>query len=110
MLDETSCDAVMIGRGVLGNPWLIKECVDYLEYNVEPSEVSVDERINMLKKHTELLIKNEKENVAIQKMRTHAAYYIKGLPHSVEIKEKIFKMNTKEELFDLLDNYKKRLS
>ena len=41
MLDLTGCDAVMIGRGVLGNPWLIKECVDYLEKGLEPREISL---------------------------------------------------------------------
>ena len=45
MLDETGCDAVMIGRGVLGNPWLIKECVDFIEDGILPKEVSLNEKI-----------------------------------------------------------------
>ncbi|MBR1376869.1 MAG: tRNA dihydrouridine synthase DusB [Bacilli bacterium] len=105
MIDETLCDAVMIGRGVLGNPWLIKECVDYLEKGIEPREVTAEERIDMLKHHAELLIKNKSEKVAMLEMRTHAAYYVKGLPGSVGIKQKIFQMKTKEELFNLLDEY-----
>ena len=67
MIDETGCDAVMIGRGVLGNPWLIKECVDYLENGIEPKEVTIDEKINMLKKHANLLVKNKPEKVAMQR-------------------------------------------
>ena len=47
MLEETSCDAVMIGRGVLGNPWLIKECIEYLKTGVLPKEVSYEEKIKM---------------------------------------------------------------
>ena len=109
MIDETNCDAVMIGRGVLGNPWLIKECVDYLEYGIEPKEVSIDEKIDMLKRHAELLIKTKNEKVAMLEMRTHAAYYIKGLPNSTDMKNKIFQMKTKDELFDLLDEYIKSL-
>ena len=109
MMDETNCDAVMIGRGVLGNPWLIKECVDYLEYGIEPKEVSIDEKIDMLKRHAELLIKTKNEKVAMLEMRTHAAYYIKGLPNSTDMKNKIFQMKTKDELFDLLDEYIKSL-
>ncbi len=109
MIDETGCDAVMIGRGVLGNPWLIKECIDYLENGVSPKEVSIDEKINMIKKHAELLVKNKPEKVAMLEMRTHAAYYIKGLPNSSNLKNEIFKMQTKEELFNLLENYAKSL-
>ncbi len=105
MLDYTGCDAIMIGRGVLGNPWLIKECVNYLDNGIKPSKISIDDKINMIKKHTELLINIKPEKVAITKMRSHTAYYIKNLHKSVEIKKKIFQLNTKEELFNLLDEY-----
>ena len=109
MMDETGCDAIMIGRGVLGNPWLIKECIDYLENGTIPKEVSIEEKIDMLKKHAELLVKTKSEKVAMLEMRTHAAYYIKGLPDSTSMKNKIFQMKTKEELFNLLDEYMKSL-
>lgn len=109
MIDETDCDAIMIGRGVLGNPWLIKECVDYLEKGIEPKTVTVDEKISMIKKHMNLLIDNKGEKVAIKKMRSHAAYYMKGLPRSVDFKPKLFKANTKEELFNLIDGYRESL-
>ena len=105
MIDETGCDAIMIGRGVLGNPWLIKQCIDYLDNGIEPEKVTLEERIEMIKKHAELLSEIRPEKVAMHKMRTHAAYYLKGQYRSVEIKPKLFKMNTKEELFDLLDEY-----
>lgn len=109
MMDETGCDAIMIGRGVLGNPWLIKECIDYLEKGIEPKEVTIDEKLDMLKKHAELLVKTKTEKVAMLEMRTHAAYYIKGLPNSTDMKNKIFQMKTKDELFNLLDEYKDKL-
>ena len=105
MLDETNCDAIMIGRGALGYPWLIKECVEYLDKNIKPQKISITERIDMIKKHTDLLIQIKGEHVAIKKMRTHAAYYIKNLYGSVEIKKKIFQIHTRSELFKLLDNY-----
>lgn len=105
MIDETGCDAIMIGRGVLGNPWLIKQCIDYLDNGIEPEKVTLEERIEMIKKHAELLSEIRPEKVAMHKMRTHAAYYLKGQYRSVEIKPRLFKMNTKEELFDLLDEY-----
>ena len=105
MIDETGCDAIMIGRGVLGNPWLIKQCIEYLDEGIEPERVTLEERIEMIKRHAELLSDIRPEKVAMHKMRTHAAYYLKGRYRSAEIKPRLFKMNTKEELFDLLDEY-----
>lgn len=105
MLDETGCDAVMIGRAALGNPWIIRDCVNYLEDGSLPKEVSIEERMEMLKRHVGLLVENKGESVAIPKMRTHAAYYVKKLPQTIELKQQIFKMNTKKDLFNLLDNY-----
>ena len=110
MIDETGCDAIMIGRGVLGNPWLIKQCVEYLDDGIEPEKIGLEEKIEMIKRHAELLSEIRPEKVAIHKMRTHAAYYLKGQYRSVEIKPKLFKMNTKEELFSLLDEYVELIS
>ena len=59
MLDETGCDAIMIARGVLGNPWLIKECVDYLEKGIMPKEVTIEEKIEMIKKHLNNLLETK---------------------------------------------------
>lgn len=107
MLDETGCDAVMIGRGILGNPWLIKECVDYLEKGILPKEVTLEEKIHMIKRHLDLLIKTKPYKVAMLEIRSHAAWYLKGLNGSKELKQEIFKTKTKEELINLLDNYLK---
>ena len=105
MLEETNCDAIMIGRGVLGNPWLIRECVEYLENGTIPKEVTIDEKINMIKRHLDLLIKTKPLKVALLEIRSHAAWYLKGLPGTKELKEQIFKTNTHEDLLKLLDNY-----
>ena len=105
MLEETNCDAIMIGRGVLGNPWLIRECVEYLENGTIPKEVTIDEKINMIKRHLDLLIKTKPLKVALLEIRSHAAWYLKGLPNTKELKETIFKTNTCEEIISLLDNY-----
>ena len=54
MLDETGCDAVMLGRATLGNPWLIRDCVNYLEDGTLPYEVTMEERMETLKKHIDM--------------------------------------------------------
>jgi len=105
MLDETNCDAIMIGRGVLGNPWLIKECVEYLENGSLPKEVSLVEKINMIKRHLNLLMETKPYKVAMLEIRSHAAWYLKNLPNTKELKESIFKINNHEELIKLLDEY-----
>lgn len=109
MLDETKCDAVMIGRGVLGNPWLIKECVDYLDNNQGPKEVTYEEKIDMMKKHYELLVQDKGEIGASLEIRTFVLYYLKGLPGSKEIKDRICKTKSSSELFKIIDDYKKEL-
>ena len=103
MIEQTGCDAVMIGRGCLGNPWLIKECVDYLEKGIEPKEVSIKEKIEMIKKHAQLLIDTKEEKVALLEMRTHAAWYLKGINGASKYKQEINKIKTKEDLFNILD-------
>lgn len=105
MLEETGCDAVMIGRGVLGNPWLIKECVDYLEDGTLPQRVSAKEKMQMIKRHFELLCKDKGEKLALLEIRTHALWYIKGLPGSASIKNQICQTKNSTELFNILNNY-----
>ncbi len=106
MLDYTKCDAIMIGRGVLGNPWLIKECVDYLDKNIEPKEITIDEKIEMMKKHLDLLINQKGEKVACLEMRSHFAWYLKGFPNTKKLRVALQQVKTKAEVLDLLEKYK----
>ena len=108
MIRETKCDAVMIGRGVLGNPWLIKDCVDYLENHKLPKQRTVTEIINMIEHHLDNLLVTKPYKVAILEIRSHIAWYLKGLHNGKELKQEIFKTNTKEEIMTLLREYEKR--
>lgn len=109
MIDFTNCDAVMIGRGVLGNPWIIKQSIDYIDYGIKPERISSKEKLDMFKKHANMIIENYEDKVLMHKLKTNAAYYMKNLHGSQEIKKKIFQTTTKEELFELLENYVKTL-
>jgi len=100
MLDYTKCDGVMIGRACLGNPWLIKECA--LKNKVD---ITSQDRIDMIKKHFDYLLKIKPERVALLEIRTHAAWYLKGIPGSKEMKLEIFKTKTKEEFLDILNRF-----
>ena len=103
MLEETKCDAVMIGRGLLGNPWLIRECIDYLE-NKEIKEVTILDRLNMIIKHLNYLLEFKDEKIAILEMRTQIGYYLKGI--SKEYKQKFMKIKNKEEFIKLVGEVK----
>lgn len=106
MLDETGCAGVMIGRGVLGNPFLIKECVDYLSSGIEPKEVSLVDKIDVMKKHIEYMYQDKDESLATLELRTNLAYYFKGLKHSKEAKMRIVKASSKEEYLRIISEYK----
>ena len=105
----TGVDAIMIGRGCLGNPWLIKELVDYFEYNEEVIKPSYQERIEMCFHHMEYLSKIKCEKVAVLEMRSHIAWYLKGIPGSVEVKNACFKATNIKELTEILKNYLNKL-
>lgn len=98
MLEETKCDAIMIGRGVIGNPWLIKECKEYLETGTYPIPPTKQDKLNMILHHLDYLLKIKPEKVSVLEMRTHIPAYLKGLPNISHIKEKIFKANTADEI------------
>jgi len=105
MLDETGCDAVMIGRGVLGNPWLIKQTKEYLTTGVVKTVPTNEDKIQMIKRHFSLLKNDKVEKLALLEIRSHAIWYLKGLPGSSEIKNKICVSKSAEEIFSILDEY-----
>ena len=106
---DTGVDAIMVGRGCLGNPWLIKNLVDYFEEGREVALPSFKDRIDMCFHHLEYLSSIKCEKVAVLEMRSHIAWYVKGLPDSIEVKNLVFKATTIEELKDILRNYLNKL-
>ncbi len=109
MIDETKCDAVMIGRGVLGNPWLIKETIDYLKDGTIPTPISPYEKIEMIKKHLKLLKETKNDKLALLEIRGHATWYLKGIPNSSNLRNDICHVKTIDELLIILNEFKKRL-
>lgn len=106
MLNQTNCDAIMIGRAALGNPYIFKQISYYLKTNKILKEQTKSEKIDMCLKHMKYLLEIKNEKVAVLEMRTHAAWYIKGLKASAEVKNKIFKCETSKELEKILLDYK----
>ena len=109
MFEKTNCDAVMIGRGALGNPWLFKQIDHYLKTGERLEDPTVFERLDMCIRHARELCKIMEEKVAIKEMRTHACYYIKGLPNSCLLKNEINKIEDLSGFESLIVNYKSEL-
>lgn len=109
MFGETKCDAIMIGRGALGNPWLFKQINHYLETGEKLENPTCIEKINLCVKHAEELCKIKEEKTAIKEMRTHACYYVKGMPKSTNLKNEINKIETFEIFKKLMLDYRKEL-
>lgn len=110
MLDETGCDLIMIGRGVLGNPWLIREINAYLEDGkILPRPTNL-EKIDMCLKHINYLSKIKPEKLVCLEIRNHIAWYLKGIRNANEVKTKIFQMTKICDIINLLNKFKEELN
>ncbi len=109
MLDETGCDAVMIGRSSLGNPWLIKECVEFIENNNIIDPPSYEERLDMVLTHFNILKSDTSKSHALLEIRSHALWYIKSLPNNKEYKNKLNQIKSEKELIEIINQYKKEI-
>ena len=109
MIKETGCDAIMIGRGTLGNPWLIKEIDYYLNKGIIIDKPTDVERIEMAITHLKNLSEQKIEKLAVLEIRNHISWYLKGLKDSNEVKNKVYKCNTVEEIMIILKKYKNEI-
>lgn len=109
MLEKTGCDAIMVGRGALGNPWIFSQINHYYETGERLEGPSVFDRLNLCVEHAKMLCEIMDEKTAIKEMRTHACYYIKGLPNSNNLKNVINQIEDYSTFENLINNYKKEL-
>ncbi len=110
MLDETGCDLIMIGRGVLGNPWLIKEINAYLKDGTILPKPTPIEKVDMCLKHLDYLSKIKEEKVACLEIRNHIAWYLKGIKNSNQVKEKIYQTKKLCDIIKILNDFKEELN
>jgi len=109
MLDHTGCDGVMIGRGALGNPWMLYRTVHYLETGELLPEPAPEEKIRIALLHLDRLIKLKGEFQAVKEMRKHLAWYLKGLPGAARVRERIMELTTREAIAEELWTYIRQL-
>jgi len=104
----TNCDAIMIARGAMGNPWIFREVMQAIN-KADVVYPTASEKIDMCIRHLDLAVKYYEEIKAVREMRKHTAWYIKGLSNCTEIKNKINTKNNYGEVKQLLLDYKEFL-
>lgn len=105
MFEETEVDGIMIGRASLGNPWIFKRIIHYLKTGDKIPEITNKEKLETIKKHLNLLIKEKGEEVAIKEFRKHIAAYTKNMPNSSVFRVKINSLESKKEVEEQIDKY-----
>ena len=101
MFEKTNCDAIMIGRGALGNPWIFRRINAYLnECRVLP-DVSINEKMVVMLKHIQKIIEYKGEYTAMREARHHAAYYTKGISGGAALRKEISTFEHFEQLEEL---------
>jgi len=104
MLAETCCDAVMIGRGALGNPWLIRRTVHFLATGELLPEPTAEERVKMALRHLSMLAEDRGEQAGVRVMRKHAAWYLKGMRGAARVRGLIMAAETRPEMEKVLSS------
>lgn len=105
MLEETGCDAVMIGRGAQGNPWIFRRVIEYLQTGRLLPEPTYEQRVEAIMEHMDMVTRFKGESTGVKEMRKHAAWYLKGLPGSTKVKTEVFKLTTCEAVRAVLEEY-----
>lgn len=105
MLSETGCDGFMVGRGIEGNPWLIREILDYLETGKSLPKQNIETVVHMILRHARMQIAYKGEYLGIREMRKHVAWYTSGYPDSSKLRNQVNQIDHYEALENLLMNY-----
>ncbi|WP_330643397.1 tRNA dihydrouridine synthase DusB [Anaerotignum propionicum] len=108
LFEHTGCDAIMVGRGAQGNPWIFQRIIHYLKTGELLPEPTATERVEKALRHGKMLIDYKGEYVGIREMRKHMAWYLKGLPGAAEFRGKLNYTESLEEMEGLLKEYLKK--
>jgi nifR3 family TIM-barrel protein len=108
LVEQTGCDGVMIGRGALGNPWLIPRTQHYLKQGKILPEPLIEERILVALQHFERVLRYKGERIGLNEMRKHAVWYIKGVKKAAQLRDEIMQTRSPEEMRVILSRIPKK--
>lgn len=104
IFERTGCDAVMIGRGALGNPWIFARTMYYLQSGELPDEPKIEQRKQMMLTHIKAVNANDGERCAVIEARKHIPWYVKGLKNACAIRQKVNMAVTPYEIYGIIEN------
>ena len=105
MLEYTGCDAVMIGRAALGNPWIFREIDQYLKDGTTVPRPTHKEIRDMMLTHLDSLVELKGERTGVLEMRSHGPWYLKGIDHASELRKKLSQAHTVQEFKAYVDAF-----
>lgn len=108
IVNKTNCDAIMVGRAALGNPWLFNQMLQGIR-GEKITYPTYEERIDMCIRHYKLAVKYHGEYKAVREMRKHIAWYVKAIPNCTEIKNSVNMENDSNNVIEMLEEYKLRI-
>lgn len=101
MLEKTNCDAVMIGRGAMGNPWVFQQINAYLNDCIVVPLPTLTEKMTVMLQHIKKIIEYKGEYTAMREARHHAAYYTKGLRGGAKFRAEMGSLESLEQLEEI---------
>ena len=105
MFEKTGVDGIMVGRASLGNPWIFDRIKYFLETGEKMPEVSSREKFKVIMEHFNLLLEEKGEYTATREIRKHIAWYVKGMPDATKLREKINRVDSKEEFKKVIKEF-----
>ena len=105
IINVTGADGVMIGRAAMGNPWIFKRLNHYLTTGEKLNPPTLEERITVIKRHLDLLLRLKGEYIGIREMRKHAAWYTKGLIGGAELRDQINRAEFKDDFLKIFSHF-----
>ena len=101
---EAGCDAVMIARGCLGNPWIFKAIQNRIK-GLPANNITVKDRLDICKHHLQLLRQNKNENLALNLTKKHFSWYLKGFNNAVSWRTKFLRSQSHDEVDTIMNDF-----
>ena len=108
LFNETGVDAVMIGRGAIGNPWIFRQTREYLDQGSYNAEISIQERLEVCAKQLRLSVNHQGERYGVIIMKKHYGKYLKGIRNGKKLRMELMQYNTMKPILERLLNYSEK--
>ena len=105
MLEYSGVDGLMIGRAAMGNPWMMQQIINYLNSGELMQQPTPEEKIRLALEHMDRLIDLKNEKIAMLEMRSHMAWYLKGIKGATHVKRLVTGVQTRAEMIEIMAKY-----